>query len=506
MRRATEPRSSDVALAAAGPVPGGGVVAVRGMSRRVSSGVVACVGAAGVVALGTAGALVPGRWPILVVVAGVSLAVLGVFWLLERRASRCERLVCEAVRESERVGDRPEVLSVQGGLGETARSWNKLLNRLDELSRQRTEEELCALLASGAREHRLAFEASASLSQGLVVVGEKLEVRYANGAALGLLGAAGGAGEFSAGNEQIERLLPEASAMAAVRAALGGTKRQSVVELDRTGPECPCLLRVSVRRLPRGESPSVLVVVEDVTQQRTAESARELFVAQATHELRTPLTNIRLYADSLIGGPGEKLTDSERAQALNVIHHESQRLERIVADMLSVSEMDSGAYSLKRDDVRLDVMLREMQAEFALSAREKGLDFGVTLPPKLPVLQGERDKLAIAIRNLLGNAVKYTPQGGRVQVDVAVESGRVRVDVTDTGIGIGPADLPRIFERFYRAQDSRVHEVTGTGLGLSLAREVARLHGGEITVKSEPERGSTFTLTLPTPVVARAAA
>jgi len=119
------------------------------------------------------------------------------------------------------------------------------------------------------------------------------------------------------------------------------------------------------------------------------------------------------------------------------------------------------------------------------------------LPPKLPLVKGDRDKILMALHNLVGNALKYTPKGGSVTVNVQVDSKQLLFSVSDTGIGISDEDAERIFERFYRAKDPRVEKITGTGLGLTLAREVVRLHGGEITLKSELNKGSTFTLTLP---------
>ena len=119
------------------------------------------------------------------------------------------------------------------------------------------------------------------------------------------------------------------------------------------------------------------------------------------------------------------------------------------------------------------------------------------MPPKLPVIQGDRDKIALALHNLIGNALKYTQSGGRVVVNVEERPGQVVFKVSDTGIGISQEDLTKIFERFYRARDPRVTEVPGSGLGLALAREVARRHGGEVAAESELNKGSTFTLTLP---------
>jgi signal transduction histidine kinase len=119
------------------------------------------------------------------------------------------------------------------------------------------------------------------------------------------------------------------------------------------------------------------------------------------------------------------------------------------------------------------------------------------MPPKLPVIRGDRDKIAMSLHNLIGNAFKYTPQGGSVTISVEESPTSLAVRVADTGIGIATEEAERIFEKFYRSKDRRIAKITGTGLGLSIAREVVRLHGGDITVDSHLDKGSTFTLTLP---------
>ncbi len=167
-----------------------------------------------------------------------------------------------------------------------------------------------------------------------------------------------------------------------------------------------------------------------------------------------------------------------------------------MADMLSVSEIEAGTMQLRKDDVRLDAFFEELEADYGSQARDKEITLEFNLPPKLPVIQADRDKIGLALHNLIGNAIKYTPRGGRVVVTVDVKDGRLLVDIADTGIGIASDELGRIFEKFYRAKDPKVADVTGSGLGLALAREVVRLHGGDIEVNSQPEKGSTFSVTL----------
>jgi signal transduction histidine kinase len=275
------------------------------------------------------------------------------------------------------------------------------------------------------------------------------------------------------------------------------SRQRAVVERTLSSEDAPAAtLRLTARPGRAERAGGLTVVIEDVTQQRMAEQSRKVFVDQATHELRTPLTNIRLYTEQAIED-GDK-DPTALAQALNVISSETRRLERIVQDMLSVSEIEAGSLALRRDDVRLDELFTELNQDYRRQAGEKQIVLTFDLPPKLPVLNADRDKLLLALHNLIGNALKYTPQGGSVTVRVSADdAGGVRVDVSDTGIGISEEDQARVFERFYRAKDKRIAHVTGTGIGLTLARDVIRLHGGDIGVESELNKGSTFTLTLP---------
>ncbi|MCG8507863.1 MAG: HAMP domain-containing histidine kinase, partial [Rhodospirillales bacterium] len=172
-------------------------------------------------------------------------------------------------------------------------------------------------------------------------------------------------------------------------------------------------------------------------------------------------------------------------------------LERLVGDMLSLSEVEAGSFELKLDDVRLIPLFEELELEYKAQAREKELKVSFDLPPKLPVLQADIDKLKLALHNVVGNAVKYTPARGSVSVSVEEDQDTLVVEVRDTGPGIPLEEQEHIFEKFYRTAASRENDVQGSGLGLTLARELIRLHGGDIIVSSRPGEGCTFTLSLP---------
>jgi signal transduction histidine kinase len=166
--------------------------------------------------------------------------------------------------------------------------------------------------------------------------------------------------------------------------------------------------------------------------------------------------------------------------------------------MLSVAEIEAGSFELRYDDVRAESLFEDLKAEFEPQAAEKNISLTFHLPPKFPPMQGDRDKITLAVHNLIANSLKYTPTGGRVDVSVEFSNQQLAIQVKDTGIGISEEEQDKVFDRFYRAKDTRVSKITGTGLGLTLAREVVRLHGGDIHVDSKLDHGSTFTLTIPT--------
>jgi two-component system phosphate regulon sensor histidine kinase PhoR len=222
---------------------------------------------------------------------------------------------------------------------------------------------------------------------------------------------------------------------------------------------------------------------------------RDQFVDTATHELRTPLANIKAYAETL--ALADVIDIEQQKQFLNTINSEATRLARFVDDLLSVSSMELGSLSLNKQTTDLRRMLNEVLAKIRPQVEEKRLALEVTLPEKMPEPEMDKDKIATVLVNLLGNAVKYTPPNGRVAFRVNITDKHIEVSVTDTGVGIAADELEKVFEKFYRSSDPRVQEQTGTGLGLALSQEVVRLHGGKITVESELNKGSTFTMTLP---------
>lgn len=384
-------------------------------------------------------------------------------------------------------------LAVDNQLGREAATWNALL----EERRRRRREAAVADVRTRVGDRRGGNSDLSSgcdaMSQGVILVNEQMRVTYANNAAAVFLGAQ----RDQLLNAPVIDYIRDATLAHVVHDAVMNRKRAMHVHDRRAGGGEGGVIRFAVRPVRESDHAAALIVIDDVTQQRVAEEARHEFVAQATHELRTPLTNIRLYLETAIDeGDQDKAL---RAKCLNIINDETLRLERMVGDMLQVAEIESGTLQVKRDDVRVGQMLKDIQTEYQAQAAEKDLKLEFNIPPKLPVVQGDRDKLIMAVQNLVANALKYTPDGGRVAVTAEVKDTELRLDVADTGIGISHENQLRVFDKFYRANDKRITGITGSGLGLALARQIARLHGGDITLESEVDQGSTFTLTLPIP-------
>jgi two-component system phosphate regulon sensor histidine kinase PhoR len=255
--------------------------------------------------------------------------------------------------------------------------------------------------------------------------------------------------------------------------------------------------RISMRRsnqesLGHG---AMVWTVRDITQPRLAERAREQFVMTATHELRTPLANIRAYAETL--STAKDIDVEQQQDFFNVINNEATRLARFVDELLNVSQMEAGAITVQKHEIYLERLMSELIEQQRPLSVEKSQRLEYLAPPKMPRIRGDKDKLAGAISNLIGNAIKYTPDGGAVKIRVENDPHHVYVHVEDTGFGISKEDIVKLGSKFYRSSDERVQNLAGNGLGLAFVQEVARLHGGRLNIRSEINAGSCFTLEIP---------
>ncbi|MBN1204643.1 MAG: PAS domain-containing protein [Myxococcaceae bacterium] len=252
---------------------------------------------------------------------------------------------------------------------------------------------------------------------------------------------------------------------------------------------------LAVRVTPLGKDlPGSAAVFHDITELRRLEKVRKDFVANVSHELRTPITAIRGYAETLQGGA---LTDPAVApKMVEIIHRQSERLSELVEDLLELSRLESREVKLKIASVSLALAASRAAETVKPKAAGKDIHLELQVPPDLAA-QGDERAVEQVLLNLLDNAVKYTPAGGRVELSGTREDGRCVVRVKDTGVGIEPRHLSRIFERFYRVDKGRSRDMGGTGLGLSIVKHLVGAMEGEVRVESQPNVGSTFVIFLP---------
>jgi two-component system, OmpR family, phosphate regulon sensor histidine kinase PhoR len=403
--------------------------------------------------------------PLVVLVALVALlagAVTG--WLLARRGGRLKPVTEAVTRIS--AGERGVRIAPMGG-AETAalaealnRMSSDLEARLEQLGKDRQERD--AILSA--------------MEEGVILIDPGGDVAYANPSAERILERV---------PRSVRELAPTGLRSLAEEVRGDGLAREREVE---TGVPARVL---SASAVPLESLGDVMLVVRDVTAARRVEAMRRDFVTDASHELKTPAASIRAAAETVERAVGD---DPEAAvRFATQLRRDAERLSRIVSDLLDLSRLESEHPDL--EPVRLDRVVAEELKRLQPQAVESGVALRwegepVTVP-------GSTKDLALLARNLLENAVRYTPRGGRVTVGVDAGNGHAVLRIVDTGIGIPSRDLPRIFERFYRVDRARSRDTGGTGLGLSIARHVVERHGGRIEAESELGRGSTFKVTLP---------
>jgi len=233
--------------------------------------------------------------------------------------------------------------------------------------------------------------------------------------------------------------------------------------------------------------------IEDL---KNAEQMRKEFVANVSHELRTPVTSIRSYAETLCDAGGSMDPETEQ-RFLEVIMGESDRMTKIVQDLLTLSKFDAGSISFDFKEFSFEKSVQDICNAQILEAQKHRHYFKLEFHDQLPEIRGDRARIEQVLINMLSNAIKYTPDGGRIRVTAGCKDDMVWCTVKDTGIGIPKKDLNRVFERFYRVDKARSRESGGTGLGLSIAYEIVERHDGKIEVQSQVGKGTSITVSLP---------
>jgi two-component system phosphate regulon sensor histidine kinase PhoR len=245
-----------------------------------------------------------------------------------------------------------------------------------------------------------------------------------------------------------------------------------------------------------GAVTGALVLFHDITELKKIDQVRRDFVANVSHELRTPLSILRGYIETLLDSP--KTPREELSRILRVMERHSNRLELLVEDLLTLAQLESGNPDLQLGNVDLSSFFREVIHDWEKNLASKHLNMIVDVSPDLSPIRVDRTRLQEALYNLLDNAVKYSREHGEIRLSARQRDCEIELTVSDDGIGIAKEDLPRIFERFYRADKARSSdEVRGTGLGLAIVKHITQLHGGRVEAESELEKGTTIRLVLP---------
>lgn len=368
---------------------------------------------------------------------------------------------------------------------------------------------LIAVRSDSEREVRRLADVIDGMVEGVLVIDGEGTVVLANARAVRML-------ELPADSQHAGRSLielsrhPDLHEMVRLVRAEGDWAEPMVGEVA-VGSAKTLTLQVTASRLPAREDMQrwFVLVFHDITSIRRLERMRRDFVANVSHELRTPLAAIGGYTETLLAGAIE---DPEKARRfLGIIERHSNRLGRLVDDLLTLSDLELGRTHLRREALDCGAVVQSCFETLRSKAQAAGLTLHNDLPADLPALDGDADRLEQTLLNLIDNAIKYTPSGGEIVVAARVVStnalpepsqaidrgaGWIEISVADTGVGVPPDDLARLTERFYRVDKARSREIGGTGLGLAIVKHIVQAHGGQMAISSELHRGTTVRLFL----------
>lgn len=244
-----------------------------------------------------------------------------------------------------------------------------------------------------------------------------------------------------------------------------------------------------------GAVSGAVVLFHDITALKRADEMRRDFVANVSHELRTPLSILRGYIETMLDDP--KLSHGETTRILEVMDQHSKRLGLLANDLLSLAHLESGNSSLQPSEIDSLRFLSDLVRDWGKKFQSKNLEATVDVAEDCSTIHADEGRLREIFDNLLDNALKYSDNGGAISLSAERHNGEVVLGVTDSGVGISQDDLPRIFERFYRADKARSRDLGGTGLGLSIVKHIAQLHGGRVEAESQLGKGTTIRVILP---------
>jgi two-component system phosphate regulon sensor histidine kinase PhoR len=367
-------------------------------------------------------------------------------------------------------------------LGGTTRARRVGLALEQLLARQR---ELDRQVSKDAAEVRAVLTA---LTDGLLVVDSSQHILICNPAFEQLYGQS----RIATGTALLD-IIRDSDVIEPIRAALDQA-RARVAEV--TAPDRKKQLQLTAVPITQnGEASGVVAVFHDISRLKQADEIRRDFVANVSHELRTPLSIFHGNLETLLE-PGD-LDEDETRHIYEVMKRHSDRLNLLVNDLLSLARLESKEANLQLAEIKLRDFLESVTRDWAKRLAGKNLRLELEVPDNFPTLRVDERRLEEVVHNLLDNAVKYSHQNGRILIQAGAPDQEVVLSVRDEGVGIAANDLPRIFERFYRADRARSRELGGTGLGLSIVKHIAQLHGGRVEAESTLGQGTTIRVMLP---------
>jgi two-component system phosphate regulon sensor histidine kinase PhoR len=391
--------------------------------------------------------------------------------------ARLRRIAKTATRYAGGDFSQPSLEYGRDEIGTIARaldtSVRQLGQRLEEMTTERAQ--LATILAG--------------MVEGVVLVDEDRRLVLANAASRRMLQLP----EAITGRHYKD-LIPDTDITNLLTSALQGERPASMeVRIAHSRDRTFVATAVGVEHDPDG---GAVLVLHDVTDLRRTDQIRRDFVANVSHELRTPLTAIRGYVEAL--GDSAPSAEAERKRFLEIIARHTHRMERLVHDLLRLARLDAGQESIEHSPITLDALIGDVESEMMDALQKKRQTIACRFPDEAASVTGDPGKLHDVFRNLVENASHYGPEDSTIDIESRRIDDRILISVSDRGPGIPAEDLPRVFERFYRADRSRARDSGGTGLGLAIVRHLVGLHGGSVSASAREGGGTVVTVTLPT--------
>ena len=392
------------------------------------------------------------------------------------------------IERDDEIGDLSDCIN------DMTRSLKNFHEHLEELVAERTRE---------LNESRESLSVTLrSIGDGIIVTDIEQKITMMNAVAVKLTGwnAEEAMGSrlvsiFRIVNEQTREPADNPAEKALKTGQVQGLSNHSVL-IARDGTERPIDDSCAPIIDEKGAVLGIILVFRDITERRRLDRMKDDFVSMVSHELRTPLTVIQGVLANFLDGVAGEFSEKQK-QGLATMNNDVLRLSRIINDILNISKLEARAMELHRSGTDIESLAKKCADELAGLAGAKKITVSVESHQKLPPLSIDPDRIAEVFINLINNAIKFTPEGGKIIVRISGTKDQAEISVTDTGMGIAEDQMPRLFSKFFQVSRTQPPGQKGTGLGLAICREIIELHGGRIWAKSEPGKGSTFTFTLP---------